>query len=237
VNVPDYAFRRHRSPCNDRRLPTFSDPRTSHLLRGTYHAGPVMRALNLIALVALAGTGCATVRVDGVRRAEDSGIIEPVAFLIFQAKTPPNHSLVLQSALADEMQRRGIAAHFTIVPGPEKRKPGLVADALQEVPGFITIAPSDGTPYLNAVIDPVYYDLRAYRILKHPGPAVPGSGPDETTPINDGTGQTSIIWRGRAYARGGFSAENLGQVASQIVVKLVADRVLRDSQASAARAP
>jgi hypothetical protein len=196
---------------------------------GRYHRNPAMRLLNPLALVALASVGCASVRVDGVRSAQDTANIEPVAFLLFQARTPPSHSLVLQSALSGEMQRRGIAAYFTVVPAPEKRKPGLVAEALQEVPGFITIAPSDGTPYLNGVTDPVYYDLRAYRILKHPGPAKSGDGPDGTIPINDGTGQTSVIWRGRVYARGGFSAENLGEVASRIISRLVADRVLRGS--------
>jgi hypothetical protein len=199
---------------------------------------PAMRCLTALAVVALAGIGCASIRVDGIRRAGDQGTIEPVAFLIFQGRTPPSHSLVLQSALTSQMQLRGIAAHFTIVPGPEGRTPGLVADALQAVPGFITIAPSDGTPYLNRVTDPIYYDLRAYRILQHPGPAEPGSGPDGSTPINDGTGQSSIIWQGRAYPpQGGFSAENLGEVAARIVARLVADRVLQTTAASAARAP
>jgi hypothetical protein len=193
----------------------------------TRSESPAMHLQGFLALAALAITGCATVRVDGVRRADDPGVIEPVAFVIFQSDTPASYSQILERTISDEMQRRRIPAHFTIVSGSEKAKAGVVAEALGDVPGCIIIAPSNGSPRLNGVTAAAYYDLRALRILKHPGPAVSGSGPNGPPPINDGTGKTSTIWRGRAYARGGFSNENLGEVASQIVMKLVADHVLR----------
>jgi hypothetical protein len=177
------------------------------------------------ALAASAIMGCATVSVDGVRKANDPGTIQPVAFIIFQSDTPPSYSQILHTALAGEMQRRGIAAHFTIVSG-SGNKGGVAAKALSDVPGCVMLAPSDGSPRLNGVVAPAYYDVRAFRILKHPGPAEPGSGPNGTTPINDGKGLVTTIWRGRAYARGGFAEEKLGAVASQLVVRLIADDVL-----------
>jgi len=192
-----------------------------------------MRSRGLVPLVAVAAlgyaAGCATVSVDGVRRAGNPGIIEPVAFVIFASSTPPSFSQILQQKLSGEMRRRGIPAHFTIVSRTEDAKGAVIAQAFSDVPGAIIIAPSDGTPRVNGVVAPVYYDVRALRILKQPGPAVPGSGPDGSTPINDGTGQYSTIWRGRAYARGGFKDENLGEVASRIVARLVSDNVLRGS--------
>jgi hypothetical protein len=156
-----------------------------------------------------------------------SSTIEPVTFVIFQSSTPPSYSQILERTLSGEMQRRGIPAHFAIVQGSENAKGGVVASALGDVQGGIIIAPSDGSPRLNGVTVPAYYDVRALRILKHPGPVIPGNGPNGTTPINDGTGRFTCIWRGRAYAHGGFGDENLGEVASQIVIKLVADHILR----------
>ena len=187
-----------------------------------------MRFRGPLALAALAFMGCAAVSVEGVRRANDShALVEPIAVVIFQSSTPASHSQVLQRTLSSELQRRGLLATFTIVSSSEEDEPGVAATAFRDASGAILIAPSDGSARLNGVVAPVYYDVRALRILEHPGPAVPGSGPNGTTPINDGKGRVTPIWRGRAYARGGFANENLADVASQIVVKLIADHVLR----------
>lgn len=185
--------------------------------------GPILIAL----FVTLAGAGCAAVAVEGAHRDDGLGTIEPVAFIIFQSRTPPSYSEILKRTLSDEMLRRGVPAHFAIVPDSGDAKPGVVANVLSDVPGAIIIAPSDGSSRLNGVSVPVYYDVRALRVIRHPGPAVPGGGPNGTNLINDGTGQFTYIWRGRAYARGGFAEGNLRQVALQIVEKLVADSVLR----------
>ena len=185
-----------------------------------------MHLVRAVPFLVLAVAGCATVHVEVTQRANDPSPIEPVAVILFQSSTPPSHSQILERALSAEMRQRGIAASFTIVPGSEKAKGGVVATALADVAGAIIIAPSDGTPSVNGVTVPVYYDVRALRILKHPGPAVEGSGPNGTTPINDGLGRSTYVWRGRAYA-GRLTDENLREVASQIVVRLVADHVLR----------
>ncbi len=75
------------------------------------------------------------------------------------------------------MQWRRVDASFTIVSRVEDPRAGLVARALADAAGCIILAPSDGSPRLNGVTEPVYYDVRTQRLTQHPGPAEPGSGP------------------------------------------------------------
>jgi len=123
------------------------------------------------------------------------------------------------------MARLGIASRFTLVPGSGVLKGAVVAEALAAVPSFIILAPSNGTPNINGVRHPEYYDIHAYRIVEHQRAAEPESS-DGTTPLSEGRGRADVIWRGRVYAGGGFKPDQLPTVAARLVEKLLADHVL-----------
>src|SRR4051812_14358031 len=110
--------------------------------------GPrAMSARHVAALILLLCGGCATVGVAGGRKQLGGELSEPVGFIILQGSSPPGQAQRLEEALGRELQRRGIAARFTVMPGLETSREIALEAASGDNPGLVMLEPSSATEY------------------------------------------------------------------------------------------
>ena len=196
---------------------------------------------------------CAQVTIKSNRRSGDMDPIDSVLFVLVEGNAPSFYPGVLKRYLASETRRRGITARFLILTGVELDENAAVIKKAKDVQGLVTIVPAGGTRAPLGNLVQVLYDARAFRIVEasSDGAGADGSGePSDGGVEANASGEPAIdggaarpgelrapgkkrrehevvpIWRARINASGGSYEEQLPKIASELIVRMIADHVL-----------
>jgi hypothetical protein len=199
--------------------------------------------------LALVGA-CAQVTIRSNRRSGDADPLESVLFVLVEGNGPAHYPGLLKRYLAAETGRRGIAARSLILTGVELDESATIVKKAKDVQGVVTIVPAGGTRGPMGNLVQVMYDVRALRIVETtPG----GDDADDSATPTDGGAEVDAsgapvaatrgakprtpakerreheivpIWRARVNASAGAQEDQLSKIASELVVRMIADHVL-----------
>jgi hypothetical protein len=192
-------------------------------------------------LVLLTVAACAEVTIDSSRRPSDEGTFDPVAFIVTRGNTSARSAKLLQEGLLAETHRRGIAARALVLGGTDLDEEALIARAARGRHGLVFLEPAGGTRSgSSGELSQILWDVRAFRVLS--GAAAPEGGDDAASPPDVGAAdrgaapapsprKTSLraVWRARIDATGGYPEDQAQQIASKLVIRLIADGLLPGS--------
>jgi hypothetical protein len=203
-------------------------------------------------MIALVGA-CARVTIKSNRRSGDTDPIASVLFVLVEGNAPSFYPGLLKRYIASETSRRGITARFLILTGVEIDESETIIKKANDVQGLVTIVPAGGTRTSLGNLVQVLYDARAFRIVEAAsgGASADGSGePSDGGVEANASGEPAVdggtaragelrapgkkrrehevvpIWRARINASGGSYADQLPKIASELIVRMIADHVL-----------
>jgi hypothetical protein len=205
------------------------------------------------ALMLMLVSACASVTIRANRRTGDTDTIDSVLFVLAEGNGPSWYPGLLKRYLTSETNRRGITARFLILTGVELDESEAIARKAKDVQGVVTMVPAGGTRTQLGNLVQILYDARAFRMVEasSDGADADGSGePSDGGVEADATGEPAVdggapraselratgkkrrereaesIWRARINASGGSPAEQLQKIASEMIVRMIADHVL-----------
>jgi hypothetical protein len=167
----------------------------------------------MVSLIVLAGlTSCASaVTINATREPALHGVLEPVAFVIFQGNTGPEYTYPLKRYLERELAERLISGEALLLSSAESNEQEVLKRLAPRFRGICLITPT-GTTSNYGSLSQILYDVRVL----------------EVTDAASGTAQ--VVWRARVDTKSGpFSSHIRGRLrdfAVELVDRLVSDGVL-----------